>query len=131
MGGQRCKAERWNDRAFFPAGKKRRSFCEGFDHNINKSPRITKYMKLTEKEKKILTILHEARLIDRKLLKGYENKVKKYFSFSDEELHKTIIKFLKSGLLEEIKLKDNEVMYMHTNKVSQEMIDSKLSEVGH
>ena len=77
-----------------------------------------------------MTILDETKLVYRKLLKDYESEIKKYLSFSDEKLHEAINKFLKNGLLEEIKLKDNEVM-IRTQKVSQEIIDSKMSEVGH
>ncbi len=43
-------------------------------------------MKLTKKDKKILTILLEAKLADGKLLKEYESEVRKHLSFSDEEL---------------------------------------------
>ena len=129
-----CKAESLNRcYTFFLQEKiaEGDSIHAGFDHKINKSPRYTIFMELAGKEKKLLTILHEARLIDGKLLNDYEKEIKKHFSFSDEELNKAIKKFLESGLLEEIKLKDNEVMYMHTKKVSQKMTDSELSEVGH
>ncbi len=85
---------------------------------------------MTQKEKKLLTILHEAKLVDGKLLKEYQIEVNKSFYFSDEELHKAIEKFLKSNLLEKIKLKDDEVIYVHTKNVSKEMIDDELFEIG-
>ena len=88
-------------------------------------------MKLTEKEKKILTILHEARLVNGKLLKDYEKQIKRYLSFSNKELHQAIKKFLEIGLLEKIKLKNNEVMYIHTKKVSKEMINPELFKIGY
>jgi len=87
-------------------------------------------MLLTEKEKKLLTVLHEARLVDKKFLKGYQKMIEEHFSFSYEGLDKLIAKFLKNKLLKEITLGDNEVMYFHTNKVTKEMIDDKLSNLG-
>ncbi|MBS3086318.1 hypothetical protein J4422_01305 [Candidatus Pacearchaeota archaeon] len=87
-------------------------------------------MKLTGKEKKLLTILHEARFVKGKLLKEYERLVRGKFSFSYEEVHKSIKKFLKRGLLEELKLKDEDIMYFHTKKVKDSMLDKSLIFIG-
>ena len=46
-------------------------------------------------------------------------------------MHEAIEKFLKCGLLEEIKLNNNDVMYIHTKNVTKEMIDDELSKIGH
>lgn len=88
-------------------------------------------MNLTEKEKKLLTILHEAKLVKGKLLNGYEKEIKEHFSFTYKELREALKKFLENGLLEETKLRINEVMYWHTKKVTKDMIDNSLVEIGH
>tara|TARA_Y100000310_G_C20209124_1_gene590486 strand:+ start:383 stop:607 length:225 start_codon:yes stop_codon:yes gene_type:complete len=62
-------------------------------------------MGLTKRDREFLTILHEARFIDGKLMRKYEQEVKKHLSFSDEELQGFIEKFLAEGLLTKIILK--------------------------
>lgn len=85
---------------------------------------------LTLKEKKLLTILREARLIEGNLLKEYRQELRKYFSFKKEDLNKAIKKFLKLGLIRELKLKDKDIMYFFTDKVGEKMIDKNLNDVG-
>ncbi len=88
-------------------------------------------MKLTEKEKRFLSLVHESRFVDGKLLKSYEKIVKKHCSFSYKELHLAIAKFLNKGLLEAIALGNNEILYMHTDKVAKDMVDEALLKICH
>jgi len=87
-------------------------------------------MELTKKEKKLLTILHEARVIGGNLLKDYKQELRGHISFKKEDLRKAIKKFLELGLIKELKLKDKEVMYFFTDKVRDEMIDKNLINIG-
>jgi hypothetical protein len=82
--------------------------------------------RLTDQEKKLLNIMHEARLIDGKLLKEYEITVKKHIAFTYDELHNAINRFVNEGLLQEIQLAKNDCLYMLTDRVPHRLLDSDI-----
>ncbi len=86
-------------------------------------------MELTLKETKFLTILNETRIADGKLMEGYSRKVKEVFTYTNPELNAAIKKFKGNGLLSELDLGANEVMYFFTDKVSKDMLDKELVKV--
>ena len=86
-------------------------------------------MNLTPKEVKFLTILNETRLSNGKLLKCYSERLRKEFSFKDKELREAIKKLSRNGLLTEMDLGGNDIMYFFTEKVSKDMLDKKLEEI--
>lgn len=83
-------------------------------------------IKLTDKEKKILAVLHDNILYNGKFSKEDENDIRNYASFSYSELHKMIKKFLKEGLLIEFKEKNHKKRYELTKSVTQDMVDKNL-----
>lgn len=86
-------------------------------------------MNLTPKEVKFLTILNETRLSNGKLLKGYSERLRKEFSFRDKELREAVKKLRGNGLLTEMDLGGDDIMYFFTEKVSKDMLDKKLEEI--
>ena len=87
-------------------------------------------MSLTPKEAKFLTILNETRLVDGKLLKRYSDEIKKSFLFTDKELREAVKKLRGHGMLSEMNLGVDDVMYFFTEKVSKDMLDKKLEEIA-
>jgi hypothetical protein len=83
-------------------------------------------MDLTAKEIKFLTMMNETRLSDGKLFRRDSETFLKIFSFNDKELKIAVSKFVKMGMLSELSLGGNEVIYFHTDKVSQFELDKEL-----
>jgi hypothetical protein len=86
-------------------------------------------MELTPKDLKILTMMNETRLCDKKLFKRDSDEFRKFFSFTDQELVAAVKKLVTLGLLSEMKLGADEVMYFHTEKVSRESLDEDLRSI--
>ena len=83
-------------------------------------------MELTSKELNFLTIMNETRLSDKKLFKRDSETFRKFFSFTDGELSLAVNKLVKMALLSKMELGSNEIIYFHTEKVSQDNLDAKL-----
>lgn len=88
-------------------------------------------MDLTPREAKFLTIMNETRLVDGKLFKRDSDQIKKLFLFSDKELSAAVRKLKEKGMLTEMKLGADEIMYFFTEKVPKDMLDRKLREIRH
>ena len=86
-------------------------------------------MELTPKDIKFLTMMNETRLSDKKLFKRDSDEFKKFFSFTDQELVMAVKKLTAMGLLSEMKLGSDEVIYFHTAKVSQDSLDVNLKSI--
>jgi hypothetical protein len=83
-------------------------------------------MALTPREVKFLTMMNETRLSDGKLFKRDLEAFSKIFSFSEKELHSAVKKLVDLGMLSQMKLGGNEIIYFHTDKVSESELDEEL-----
>ncbi len=81
---------------------------------------------LSDTEKKLLSVLHESRFVNGKMIEPYNSLIHKHIKFSEKELNDALSKFLKLGFLSELVLTDNDVMYWFTDKTPREFIDRKL-----
>jgi hypothetical protein len=88
-------------------------------------------MELTEKEKKILTALHGARLLNWKFYPHFKEFLEEYISFEDLDLKKIVDKFVELGLLKIEDLGEGVVLCKHTDKVTREMLDEELVYYGY
>jgi len=78
-------------------------------------------MKLTQKEKQVLTLLDDAKV------EGFEEFVQKFIDLSKAEIQKMVNKFKDLELIEIISLSnDKDLWYFHTGKVNKGMLDDDL-----
>ena len=80
-------------------------------------------MKLSKKEKSILTLLDEATVDIDELAKW----IVSYVHASREEIEKAVNKFRKAGFIKVLEAEDK-LLYFHTGKVTPAMMDRKLDD---
>ncbi|MDP4039394.1 MAG: hypothetical protein Q8P57_02335 [Candidatus Pacearchaeota archaeon] len=88
-------------------------------------------MELTDIEKKILTALHGAKLVNWKFLPAFEEFLKEYVNFEEIDLKSMVDKFVNLGLLDIVHEKDGEVICMLTDVVGSNLLDEELVYYGH
>jgi hypothetical protein len=86
---------------------------------------------LSDKEKKLLTALHGAKLKDWEFYPHYKEFLEEYISFSGLDLREIVKRFVDLGLLEVIDLGNGVVKCRHTDKVTRNMLDEELVYYGN